>query len=413
MHKINKRSLNAMCWNALASTVKPVNGDLYRLFSYAHVDRCCDLIPLEYSFGDLIVKDSRLQTTEGPVFSKHEEPDDYFLVVLNKPLEQFILLPSRPISLNIFNPGSIIHLSHCQRALAGSFELPWQLSAGMRTLFLLPKITDNMGYNRLRLAYQLTAMKPLRNFYDQWHIFRQIAQHPDIAQSWRAKVLLVSKKPNLDSDSQVVWEVIQDYVKKDQQKLIIRYSRPISIDVLWQRFLEMANPQRFKLKSHLVDTIKHLYAIGAGFACGFVPVEEKDDVAPITHLAQAFTQVYKLRNYMPTFMYLSDIEQSFPKMVYYSLAFPQFVNHQMSHVVMSMSQRELFELKQAIALMKEYIKNPSFDHYQLKFFHVDSHESLGIEHSSRVPEEDNRFMREHFCASSIFWRGCIRLQKND
>jgi hypothetical protein len=403
----------------VVQAVGAVNVGLYHLFSHPLIHECCEFTELEYGFGDFIVKDSQLQAPEGQILSLAEkDPNDYFLVVLSKPLEQFFSLPSRIISLNIFTPGSIIQLPQCQRAFAGDFDLPWQLSAGMRTLFLLPKITDNMGYNRLRLAYQLTSMKPLRNLYDQWHLFRQIAQHADIAQSWRAKVLLVSKRSVLTEKAEALWQTVQHYVQKDQSKLLVENSRSIAFDIVWQRFLEVVDPRRFKLKPHLVETIKYLYAMCTGAAPGFIPASCQDSVAPISDLRQAFTEVYKLRNYVPTFLHLSFVNIHIPKMLYYSLAVPQLINYPANHMMVPTSQRELFELKQTIEVIKKHIHSPVFEQYQLKFFHVAGNEALGLEPSVHVPEEDPRFFagnenqsNREFCASSIFWRGCLRLQK--
>lgn len=404
-------------WSRFRQMVGSVNTDLCRVLEHPLIDECCEFVPLEYGFGDLVVQDSQLQIPRSTVLSTPiNDPDDCFFLVLNKPLEQFFVSYSRIISLNIFYPGSVIHLPQCQRALAGDFDLPWQLSAGIRTLFLLPKITDNMGYNRLRLAYQLTAMKPLRNLYDQWHLFRQIAQHPDIARSWRANLLMIRKKPGLNPERAAVWQRIRDYVEDDKNKLELGYSRPIASDILWQRFLEIADPRRFKLKSHLVETIKYLCAICNGLAPGFVPANQQNTVAPIADLQQAFTEVYKLRNYIPTFMHLSYLEHSTPQMLYYSLAVPLFVNHHVTCAAMPTSQRELFELKQVIDAMKGHIKSWKLEQYRLKFCHVLSNEVLGLESSLSIPEEDPRFLADHgedreFCPSSIFWRGCIRLQK--
>jgi hypothetical protein len=186
----------------------------------------------------------------------------------------------------------------------------------------------------------------------------------------------------------------------------------------WQRCLKIIDARRLKPTPYIMDTIKHLLTIMMGFAPFFTPAKDLELDVPLTELQGAFTEIYLLDDYVPTIMCpLNFNAKPSSSMGYYSLAFPTLMSgvHPVKLINSFMPDLKL------IKLMMDYLNegNPEsspLHQVLLQYFHASKDKFQDVQSSREIPLQDPAFLRDQkrfpdrvFCATSPFWRGCIRI----
>src|SRR3990167_11373570 len=118
-------------------------------------------------------------------------------MVLHNALEMFITLEDRVIPFSINKPGNIFGLWRVldrpnEEKLSHTSVFIWNMTAGARSMFMLPKVSEALAHNKLKQGLGIGIDKP-RDLLDHWKVFREIAKQPEFTEDWYVEVLFFSK----------------------------------------------------------------------------------------------------------------------------------------------------------------------------------------------------------------------------
>jgi hypothetical protein len=430
--------MKELSWGDVKEEVKAINKPLYDIIEAIQPTSNQVLYKVKYKFGDLIAKEGTLNVPDwsgrlAPITSSHISEEikkkigyrsiPLFMILKNSS-EVFVNMIDRIVPLNVFNPGSLLGLFETSDYLINrpSYSI-WSISAGCRTLFMLPSLADSQGVNRLRRYYDYPLRVRPTHLHDHFEIFKSIASSPKFDQGWECEILIFSESWLNTSETKlfnfhhyifsVLWEQSQYALEK------------VKFSFIWQIFMQALYKRKLNPRPYLSDTIKHLFLIAAKSWPGFCPADDSQRIAPTAGLQHAIMDIYQLKNYLPTLMHLaplSDVERLFP--IYYSLSYPMIMEGSPEHGTLNRIMPDLREIKIAIDTLfartttEHEAKLESLSDVKFDYFHSETDIYNEIRKSSEISEEDSRFIlsgknfeNRTFCSSSIFWRGCIRVSK--
>jgi len=420
-------------WNDVHGAVSRVNPKLAKLIDHLSPSKKYPLIKVRYGFGDAIVKDGVLQLpgdTEcvGITSSELSHLVDKNLFYNALPMgifiqnagEVFLETQTRVLPLKVFDPGDLFGVFE---ALDYVMEKPsmaaWSVSAGSRTVFSLPKISDLNGIKRLRAEFSIPSSLQVKTQQDHWELFKYIAKKQS---SWSCEVLFFTK-PWLDQLKDPAWSEFFYYlfnVGWTQSKLAIE---KILSAHAWQKFSNALAFRNLKPHSYIVDTARHLLLMSNKLSVGMVPATEKDHcLLPLMDIVEVLVNMYKLKKYAPTLMLAKNLNNlKKGEMVYYSLSYPINIDGSVSHASKGTTIfSDLRVLKSLIDTFRNCDKKDVggfFDHSELFYFHVEDDIYGEIPNSKKIEIMDDRFsigascyLGRKFCYSSLFFRGCIMVK---
>jgi hypothetical protein len=425
-------------WDDVKNEVKVVNKPLYQIIEQAKPSAERTLFKVKYRYGDLITENGILNLPDSrglllPVTSDLVPPDiknkisyrsiPLFLVLKNS-CEVFVDMDTRTVPLNIFYAGSLLGLFETHDLLTDRPSDPiWTVSAGGRSIFMLPSLADNQGVNRLRRHYDFSVKKTPGHLKDHWEFFKGIVNSPRFDQEWSCEILIFSEAwldtsdPNLFDFQRYLFG--NSWIQSQYAMAKVKFS------FTWQIFMGAMYQRHLHLRPYLADTTKHLFLIASKEWTGFCPADNTQRVAPTLGLQKAIVDIYQLKNHLPTIMHptpLADVDQLFP--VYYSLSYPTLLEGEPEHGTINRIMPDLREIKMAMDTFfervtpQQQIKLGAVKDIAFECFHTEDDVYNEIYKSTDILQLDSRFVglekefkNRTFCASSIFWRGCIRISK--
>jgi hypothetical protein len=187
MEANEKLFLESLSWEKIRTEVKEANIELARIIDNINPPKNLKLIKANYLFGDLIVNDGAtfLRKDKNTILTTSEASQlldsdlSYspipLILTLKKSNEVFIDTGSRVIPLNIFNVGSLLGLFETIDFLYSYHSSPkWCVSAGARSIFMLPKLGEKKGVKKLKSHCKITKDINLKNLSDHCEIFKRI-----------------------------------------------------------------------------------------------------------------------------------------------------------------------------------------------------------------------------------------------
>ena len=420
-------------WQDIRNRVIKINRELAAIIDKISPNKHYPLILASYRFGDLIIKNGLLHL---PKFSKLiplnsaelESKLVKFLsyakipltLLLNNACEIFVESNERTIPLNIFYQGKCFGTFETLSAIFNMECFPiWNVSAGGRTLFTLPKITESSGLKRLKNYYDLPTDLQVRMLSDHWQLFKEISQSSRFNQTWKQDLIFFTA-PWFKNKKDPVWLEFKDYVFK-QGWIQSQYAiANFEFSIFWQQFVKAIHQRNLKPSIYLSDTIKHLFAITAGAAPAFTPDDDSQRIAPTEALKQALLEVYQLKNYLPTFMHAGMLGNENLKTLYYSLNFPTLLEGTPEGKKELTLMFDLKEIKLMLETFQRFLtsENNLLSKINLNYFHVQEDKNAAINSSKVLVKFDKSLLLDQksyyereFCATSQFWRGCIQIAK--
>lgn len=348
--------------------------------------------------------------------------------LLDNTLELFSPLSDRTLPLGgLISPGSIFGLSRVltQTHLPNQPRFIWGMTAGARSLFMLPKVAEREKFKRLKRAFELTVDKP-KALVDHWAVFREIANHKNFNQPWQAQMLFFSKAwfEHLDDKR---WQSFAYFLYRYAWEQVDYWQNQF----VWNLIFSIIQRET-KLRSNLfvIDTVKCLFGIAAGAAAGFAPAIN-NSAGPIAGFQQAYQDIYGLKNYLPLIMAPAKFNLRAEKTdpVYYSLQFPTAIEFGPKSSKHSSLLTDLNDLRSTI---ETYLDALHSGHYHIEqtplhlaiqqvkfdFFHTNVGLYDKIRETTSLPVEDPNLLTtlvdveaEEFPAAAAFFKGCIRLSK--
>lgn len=201
MEQITK-NITEVTWHEIRASFQQVEPALAVIIDELSPDKDFILLQVSYPFGSLILDKSIV----------HLPTTGYNSVPLTNPevpnkLKEMLGYSNFPLGCMVNKHG--IEVYHTQEdrlhSIAfydqglniGVYELfapptPFSISAGARTMMLLPKITDSVGHAALKNCG--VTSPPPRSPFEQWHIFREIANYERFKTPWYSEVVYFTHK---------------------------------------------------------------------------------------------------------------------------------------------------------------------------------------------------------------------------
>lgn len=313
------------------------------------------------------------------------------------------------------------------------WSMPYTLTSGARSLYMLPKISDALSHKKLKKRFALTDAPP-KCFYDQWQIFTKIANSPEFPASWFCELLFLSEKWHTAAiwQKDSAWLTFNSYL---QQKALehLAYSRKKNqLDIIWEFFIKFLQQQELKFDPYVIDTMKHLIYISIGALPASKPATATNEAGPLTTLQTIYEDHfgYALKEYIATIMQPAYFSITKLEPVYYSLQLPTLIEtlpktRKITSVIDNI--RELSELLNCFLNKQNkfwpqgaYFTMPFNEiltRLQVDYFHgeIFAYGSI-IKSSLKMPEFDPNLIYDPlnnqqrvFASNSSFLKGCIRI----
>lgn len=437
----NRPFMEELTWEQAREDVIRVNPEFANIIDELSPGKEYTLFKARYPYGSEILKrgDLCLPNGNGEIVPLHHptiaddmrEKLNYNLdsnpvtLVLRNSLELFANLQDRTIPLygmipqgKIFGLWRILNPNRSHQPV-----FIWDMTAGARSIFMLPKISEAEKHKKLKKTFYVNADTP-RSLICHWQVFREIANHPYFPQPWYAEVLFFSKKwfEHLNDPE---WLKFNYYLLKSAW-LGSEFWRN---QFFWNLIFSIVQKIRdIKPSPYVTDTVKYLFAISVGELPGFAPALD-DSCAPIQGIQKAYLEIYDLKSYAPIIMQpsLFDMNDSKCRATYYSLQYPNAVELGPKSRSRSSLITDLYEIK---SLLTKYLSELNSGQFNLEgtplhnfiklggfdYFHDNAGPYYGIQESGEIPKDDDSFLaafknskNNEFPSISTFVRGCIKI----
>ncbi|MCK4870165.1 MAG: hypothetical protein KAS93_03555 [Gammaproteobacteria bacterium] len=326
-----------LSWDKARQELLGLNDELVRIIDEISPGRQFSLFKIKYTYGSEVVQKGQFQLPDS--FGHLRQIGDSNIpeslqnklsynfgsnpvgVVLNKSAELYINLDDRIIPFAIIPPGKVFGtwkilddgISHCPPRFS------WDLTAGARTIFMLPKISKEVKHLKLCHDYLLASDKPA-SLLDHHKIFTEIASYPELKDVWSMDFLFFSGKwfEKIHSNDRR-WDKFKQYLLSSSWKATEFWRNKFIWDLMYTR---IQNRQGIKPSAYVSDLVKHLFTLSLGVLPGFVPAVD-DSLAPVSLIQKAYIESYRLDDYIPVIMHPAHFHANLPQQrLYYSMAMP-------------------------------------------------------------------------------------------
>lgn len=346
-------------------------------------------------------------------------------LVLSRSNEVYVETSERIIPLNYFLPGDLFGVFESINFMTGNDHQTalWSVSAGARSTFLLPRISDSIGHNKIRKQLSISAKVP-SNLSEHQKIFAQIvSRHDEISKNddaWENEILIlpVDLFSSNKSDAFELYKFMMSICWEQSQL----FQDSIEFNLRWSTFSEEIGNRNLKPRVYIVSMIKFLYSIGAGSNLAFIP-NTNLDALPADIIEQVYTEIYGLKQYFPSIMVPCKFNsQNSP--VYCSLSLPTilesspFAKNQPSIIEDTREIRKLMRISAPTMTGNSTDTHKNSMNVLYDFFHTEKDAYEELRNSSDIIKEDPRFSllsnqyKDRICCDNApFFRGCIRIKE--
>lgn len=436
-----KGNLEKLSWKQVRDDVIKVNPDFAAIIDELDPNDEHWVAKVTYPYGSLVMQRAVLQLpnsqgdivpiTDHSLSSEIREGLSYNLdsnpvsLVLKNSFEIYLPLEDRTIPVSgLIKPGSVFGAWRVLDPM--KTEHPafiWDMSAGARTVLMLPKITEELKYKKLRKVLDITSNAP-RSLMEHWEIFRQIANSSLIGEKvWTAQILYFSQDW-FNHLNDIKWTRFYHYFYSSGWSSMGYWRNKPFWDMVISLILQ---DYEGKPNGHIIDTSKHLLYVGIGSLPAFSPALDTLG-GPFDLIQKVYKEIYDIKRYPPVILKLSyfDIYNKTADPVYYSLQFPNATEFKPSSRVKTNLLTDLHEIS---SLMNRYEREFSSDKFNLKgtsmsllfhkakydYFHNTTSLHKGMLNSEEMSVDENLRktidgkIHDLFPGSSLFGMGCIRI----
>lgn len=436
--------LSEHTWKEVRSDLQKVNPKLVAAIDEISPNDSYTIFKASYPYGSMVIKRSDLQipNNKGAIvpltdpsisdrikdllgYNKGSNP---VCMLLKNSMELFISLQNHTVSASsLITPGSIfgayIILTRTKYCYQPAFI--WDMTAGARSIFMLPKISETEKHNNLRRNLGIHSTIP-KLLIDHWQIFKEIADCESFAKPWNMEAIFFSKKwfERLEDEK---WRPFHYFLLRDVWDKGDFWRN----NFFWNLIFTIIQKDRnLKPSPYISDTVKYLLAISTGAMPGFA-IAQNNLAAPIADIQKAYLEIYNLKDYLPIIMLPGsfDMDEKKQSPVYYSLQFPNAIELGQNTRARTSLVQDLYEIRwlmdkylQEIALNRFNIQgtplSETINKVQYEYFHDKIGNYSNIKHSEEIFIADPNFKNiltpchnKLFPANSPFVRGCIRISK--
>lgn len=418
-----------LTWDNVRKDVAKANSPLAAIIDKFDPGKNYTFLKARYRFGDKILDQGEthlplknggtLPLTHEKIPSSLQEKLGYSLVpmgfILKNSVEVLFETADRVVPSKFYGEGTTFGLWEAFDPEPPEFlRKIWCLSAGARSIWMLPSISDAISHARLRRDFGITSYAP-KTLLDHSAVFTELNQHADKqGEGWYCDILFFSGKWLEYNDNNLASVRLQYYWLQEAWAQSYNCRNQMSYNVAWEAFAKAATKRNWKPKAYLVSILKHLLAVGEGIFPGFIPAGDSEVAAPIHFLQDCYVNHYLLKEYAPIIMHPHHLhDSSIP--VYWSLALPTQLEYAPRAKNISSVLAEMRELKMLVDLMSVHAQD---NHIKYDFYHCEPEVTSGIKSFQDMPKEDQRLMQypaeyndRIFPFNSAFGKGCIRIAR--
>ena len=161
------RELSIVTWKDIRSDVLKINKELAEIIDAINPSDDYKFVKASYLYGDVYIKNSEAQLpvnnklvplSHSSIDKKIQNELSYsslpLFLGLEKNSEFFVGAGDRIIPIGLFHKGRISGTYETMDYITGrKSHSEWNICAGSRSIFMLPKITDKFGFKKLHIAY--------------------------------------------------------------------------------------------------------------------------------------------------------------------------------------------------------------------------------------------------------------------
>lgn len=435
----NNPNLEQLSWQEGANLLKVTNPKLYQLLQDWQPGPEYQFIKARYRFGDRLLQEGvfQLPDAKGNLYSLDSkgvapylrQQLDYrnipMIALLSGSNEVFLEIDQRVISVAMFQPGDMLGLwEFLDEPISYYPRRIWSMTAGARSIFMLPKITEAGAHDRLCKLISKRIPVP-KSMLAHHQVFIEISQQ--LNSGWSQEVLIFTKAWSEPQHADLGWLRFHHHLLTIawQQSEYNRYK--VAFDRVWEMYTKQLEIDGIKPSVYLVDTLKQLVAILIAAAPGFRPSYGDECTGPVTLIQDAYIEHYGLKHYYPTIMCPDYFQLDKPEPIYYSLQMPSCLGSLPKTKLKVSYMDELRVLKDLAAYFSRQVKSgylriegtpleTIINNMKLDYFHSDKDNYSDIKNSQIMPTEDDRLVSfkhdygdRRFASNGTFVRGCVRM----
>lgn len=435
--------IEELTWEEASKLLFPVNHELTKIIDDISPSNDLKLYRVKYPFGARIIHDAEtyIPVEDGSYISFNDAslPQDlkdnlsYDIntqsplgVIVDKKCEFYMHFGQRILPNTIISKGDIVGVSRVlngvqianSRYSSKSVSTLWNLNSGTVSSFMLPKISDSIGHNKLKQSLGIVIDKP-DSYQEHNAIFTEISAKTK--NEWKSDMIFFSKKwfKKLPDPAWVELYSYLSFVNRAASK--IWHNTPNWTAI----YNEIESEQRMmNLSPYALGTSRHLFTMAVGCTPGFKPATD-DSSLPTKLIQDTYMNVYDLADNWPIIMEPTQFTRIKEEPVYYSLNHPTLAQHNPSTYkgksIISLAEEVSFIMEQYSTGILKSSKSlaPSLyeaaETIEFSFYHNDhSNNRESIKNNAILPTEDPRFICKHkenaaFPTYSPFLKGCIKV----
>lgn len=346
-------------------------------------------------------------------------------VLLTNTMELYIKNHDRVIPYATCTPGSILGI---WKTLDNKFDLfhsldraGWGIASGAKSIFLLPKITEDRGHKRVLKQFYIEEDKPT-TYSDHWNIFSKLCKSSQ--NDWCTESIFFSAEW-IDKINTQKFQPLKFYLLnkawENSSFWRNRFTLKILLDTIERRY-------SLKPSSFVADTTMHIFSIASGGLPAFSPTSNELS-GPISFLQKIYADIYRLE-YAPIIMAPSyfDPQNQNANPVYFSLHHNTSLELPLKSAFRSSNLSDLYDM---YSLMKKYLRyldnaesindfSLNFNLFNVEFAHSETNHYQAISNIKDIFTNDPRLTNPSINPKgkpvpwhAPFMKGCVKISHKD
>lgn len=395
-------TIECLTWSDVREQVSKVNRDLFELLDGVLQAGDVGFYRITYSYGEKIISRCHLcLDTENQSSLPSSIRQMPLGLVLTRSLEQYIETVNAVLPYHVYGAGDCFGIYENLTNNDPKYACG-EVSAGLRTVFLLPRISDRSAHLSLQREFSIDFPPP-KSLLEHHRVFTSLACYSD----WNCQVL-VFDKTIFTKHKQAFFNY---WIKQTTDKQLNEYNS-MAEDKDWQVLSERVRQQRWHIKPQLFNYIRYILRISNNSLPGYIPAGIDEDGLPVHFIQDCYINKYGLKNHTPIIMQPANLS-SYTGMVYISLAMPTLITYPVARGEERSLMADMRDLK---LWLQRFHETSCHQLATYKFFHSDEDQTGQIQLAKTMPLQDRRLLKTYdeyrgrsFPDNSPFLKGCVRI----
>ncbi|WP_119343386.1 hypothetical protein [Facilibium subflavum] len=278
----------------------------------------------KYSYGENILLNGKLAAPEVQQLTELHYAHIPLSIILSKNCELYVDNQIRCIPLDLLPAGSIFGSYEVLDQAFGLSSKPiWSITAGVKNIFSLQKLTELIKFKKLQQQYRLQDNIIPYNYFKHFDLFKNIAAAE--RDDWECRVLFFPKsviQPAIEHKPS--HSLLTQFITKYSWQSVNAAIDMMQSSLQWEKISLALSQMNIKIDQHSIEVLKHLMKISQAKMPGFKLLDNENN-APLSLFKFALSEVYRCR-YKPDIMSLAGIQEIHRQKVFYSFLHPTLLD---------------------------------------------------------------------------------------